>query len=190
MKTALSRLSKVSVIPIPVNLGQPSLGLAKAPPALLDNGLVSMLGDIGWRWKQLPSVISDVNYGRDASMTMYETNELNAKNCQQVGKCCEVIMHSVTAECTPDNFPLILGGDHCIAIGTIPAIKAARPNTAVIWVDAHGDINTPATSQSGNMHGMPVAFLLGYVTITTTSSCFTPSSRCSRCFPLRLTLAV
>ena len=57
----------------------------------------------------------------------------------------------------------MIGGDHSIALGTISGVTSARPNTGVIWVDAHADINTPRTSGSGNMHGMPVAFLLGEV---------------------------
>ena len=58
---------------------------------------------------------------------------------------------------------LILGGDHCIPIGTIPGIRKNRPSTGVVWVDAHADINTPTTSLSGNMHGMPLGFLLDLV---------------------------
>jgi arginase len=63
-------------------------------------------------------------------------------------------------------FPLVLGGDHSIAVGTLSAIAAvARPEgkkVGLLWVDAHGDINTPDTSPSGNIHGMPVAALLGF----------------------------
>jgi len=60
--------------------------------------------------------------------------ELNAKNCLHVGMVTELIRDHITPECTPSNFPLILGGDHCISIGTISAIKKARPNAAVVWV--------------------------------------------------------
>eukprot|EP01036_Dinobryon_divergens_P034985 gene34985-45282_t len=90
-----------SVIPIPMNLGQPNLGLDRAPSAIISSGLPRLLGDIG--------------------------------------------------------------GDHCISIGTISAIKRNRKNAGIVWVDAHADINTPATSISGNMHGMPLALLLGLV---------------------------
>src|SRR6202790_4678799 len=58
-------------------------------------------------------------------------------------------------------FPLVLGGDHSIAMGTIAGVARARGKApGVIWVDAHGDINTPLTSPSGNVHGMPVHFAL------------------------------
>lgn len=113
---------------------------------------------------------------------------LKAKNCAHVGRGCRSIRDHVADHCKDHNFPLILGGDHCISIGTISAIKTARPKTGIVWVsptrgattsplmvahasmhrllsqvDAHGDINNPARSVSGNMHGMPVAFLMGLV---------------------------
>ena len=61
------------------------------------------------------------------------------------------------------KFVITLGGDHSIAIGTVTGILRARPDTGIIWVDAHGDINTPATSGSGNLHGMCVSFAMGHV---------------------------
>ena len=63
----------------------------------------------------------------------------------------------------PGRFVLTMGGDHSIALGTVAAACAARPDTRVLWVDAHADANSPGTSPSGNMHGMPLAFLLGLV---------------------------
>ncbi len=61
------------------------------------------------------------------------------------------------------KFVITLGGDHSIAIGTVTGILRARPDTGIVWVDAHGDINTPATSSSGNLHGMCVSFAMGHV---------------------------
>ncbi len=60
------------------------------------------------------------------------------------------------------RFPLVLGGDHSIAIGTIAGVLQHKKNLGVIWFDAHGDINTAETSPSGNIHGMPVAVSLGH----------------------------
>ena len=77
----------------------------------------------------------------------------NAKNCAEVGYVCEKVFHVVKQHAETDNFVLILGGDHCIPIGTIPGLVSARKNTAVVWVDAHADLNIPLTSNSGNMHG-------------------------------------
>ena len=86
---------------------------------------------------------------------------MNVKNCDEVGNVCKSIYQTVS-ECSPSkDLVLIIGGDHSISLGTIPALISKRPSTGVIWVDAHADINTPATSLSGNMHGMPLGLLLG-----------------------------
>jgi arginase len=118
-----------------------------------------VLSDVGWRWKIVPPLIEDVRHGRD--FRSYE--DINAKNCLQVGTVSEIVKNRLVKECEDGCFPLILGGDHCISIGTVSALKTLKKNSAIIWVDAHADINTPTTSLSGNMHGMPVAFLLGLV---------------------------
>lgn len=149
---------KTSIIPIPMNLGQPSIGLDKGPEKLLSGGLKTLLGDLGWRIK-----ISDPLIFTNTKPDPTNYSSINAKNCPEVGKGCEYIYNSVKQEIENDSFPLILGGDHCISIGTVPAIKTFDPNAAVVWVDAHADINTPETSPTGNMHGMPVAFLLGLI---------------------------
>jgi arginase len=96
----------------------------------LDAGLIKLLGGIGWRWKQLTPMTSNDT----SSSTTEDYRHLNAKNCYQVGKVSGMIKKHIETECADDNFPLILGGDHCISIGTISAIKAARPKTAIVWV--------------------------------------------------------
>jgi arginase len=82
--------------------------------------------------------------------------QYNARNIREVGEVCKRIDALVHDHVTQGNFVLVLGGDHCIPIGSIPPILRARPNTGVVWVDAHADINTPEQSHSGNMHGMYV----------------------------------
>ena len=77
-----------------------------------------------------------------------------------VGKGCEMISNAVTEVMNKDQFPLILGGDHSIGAGSLAGVLKARPNTGVIWVDAHADINTPDTSSSRNMHVMPISCLM------------------------------
>ena len=91
-----------------------------------------------------------------------DDNDLSrkAKNSQVVGQGCEMIANLVGDVIDKGQFPLILGGDHSIGAGSLSGILRARPNTGVIWVDAHADINTPDTSGSGNMHGMPISFLI------------------------------
>jgi arginase family enzyme len=116
-----------SIISIPMNLGQPSFGLDLAPSGIIDLGLMKLLGSNGWRLNQLPPVILKTT---DESK-FYN----NAKNCFLVGKSCELINNVVKNECTNGNFQLILGGDHCISIGTIPPIFKNKPNTGVVWVN-------------------------------------------------------
>lgn len=125
---------------------------------LIQNGLFRILGDCGWRVKQLPDV-TNINITPVKADT-----SLNARNVNEVGQVCERVKIQIENELTTsNNFILSLGGDHCIAMGTISGILSKRPNTGIIWVDAHADINTPSTSGSGNMHGMPLGFLLGLV---------------------------
>jgi arginase len=74
--------------------------------------------------------------------------------------CCELRVR-VAEIARADHFPLVLGGDHSIAMGTVAGLFDAWGEVGVLWIDAHGDINTPETTPSGNVHGMPVATLLG-----------------------------
>ena len=90
----------------------------------------------------------------------------NMKKPKAVSAVCQQLSKQVYDHAVAGKFVLTLGGDHSIAIGTISGTaKATRErlgrDIAVIWVDAHADINTPETSDSGNIHGMPVAFLTG-----------------------------
>ena len=123
---------KASLISFPVNLGQPLLGPDRSPQLLKENGLLPILKDLGWNINEAPDVISSF-------LTTSTNNTINdtphAKNCAQVGEICEQIFKQVSEHAADkDNFLLILGGDHCIPIGTIPAIRKHRPSTGVVWV--------------------------------------------------------
>jgi arginase len=75
---------------------------------------------------------------------------------------CKKLKEVTHKSSSEGNFTIILGGDHGLASGSIYGIKEAHPDLKVVWVDAHGDCNTPEASPSGNYHGMPVAHLLGW----------------------------
>ena len=83
-----------------------------------------------------------------------------AKNHQQVGAGAKMLAQKVEETLRKGRFPLILGGDHSIGIGSLAGILRARPNTGVLWIDAHADINVPTISDSGNLHGMPVGLMM------------------------------
>ena len=134
------------------------LGTDRAPSLLRDNGLLSKLSSLNWKVHQAPNIVSS-----HFKHSIEDDKRYKANNCAQVGDICHKISLQVAEYSAKNEFLLILGGDHCIPIGTIPGIRKHRPNTGVIWVDAHADINVPSTSLSGNMHGMPVGFLLGLV---------------------------
>ena len=153
-----------SLISVPISLGQPFLGTDHSPRLLKENGLLQILGDLDWRVQELPDVqgSEDKNINKDTSSAGTLT-DVNAKNCNQVGATCKTVYETVYKEALSENFVLVLGGDHCIPIGTISGIVKARPNTGVVWVDAHADLNTPESSGSGNMHGMPLGFLMDLV---------------------------
>jgi len=96
--------------------------------------------------------------------------QVNAKFLPLISAVCREVAVQVEGVLESGGFPLVLGGDHSIAIGTISGIsnyarrknpEAESPRVGVIWFDAHGDINTPESSPSGNVHGMPVSALLG-----------------------------
>ena len=131
-KFASTLNKKASLISFPVNLGQPLLGPDRSPQLLKENGLLPILKDLGWSVNEAPDVISSF-------LTTSTNNTINdtphAKNCAQVGEICEQIFKQVSEDAADkDNFLLILGGDHCIPIGTIPAIRKHRPSTGVVWV--------------------------------------------------------
>ena len=154
-RRAFSALRQLSVIGAPYSLGQPLVGPDDAPNKLREHGLLRHAADAGWRvhdHRNIECVFHDSS--RDSSSAL-------ANNSELVGQYCQTIRQQLKPIAESDDFILILGGDHSIPMGTLPAIRAARPNTGVVWVDAHSDINTTATSPSGNLHGMTVAVLMG-----------------------------
>jgi len=84
-----------------------------------------------------------------------------AKFDDLIEAACLTLRERVADIARAEHFPLVLGGDHSIAIGSVAGLLDARGDVGVLWIDAHGDINTPQTSPSGNVHGMPVATILG-----------------------------
>jgi len=83
------------------------------------------------------------------------------KYLDEVMLACKRLQQVVTKAMGADEFPLVLGGDHSIAIGTWAGLQSVGRNEGLIWIDAHGDFNTSETSPSGNIHGMPFAALVG-----------------------------
>jgi arginase len=161
---------QVVMIGAPLALGQAHEGVELAPAALRAAGIAQAVRGLGHEWADhgdlpLPSrrtielantVIATAHTpaGRGAALR-YSAEVSQA--CAQIAAATEAV-----ARQGPGTFVLTVGGDHAMALGSVTGIHRARPDMALIWVDSHGDFNTPETSFTGNLHGMPVAALVGY----------------------------
>ena len=151
----------VSVIGAPMTYGQPYVGTDSGPTLLRENGLLKDLSALGWRVEDIPDLdFSSICAEAVKGNTSTHNANTNARNSLQVGAGTKVLADLVESKLKVGRFPLILGGDHSIAIGSLAGILRAKPQTGVIWVDAHADLNIPRVSESGNMHGMPLGLMM------------------------------
>lgn len=145
----------VSIIGAPMTHGQPFIGTDSGPQLLREAGLRQMLTSLGWRVDDVGNLKLPERFD-----SVFYSGEQNAKNSILVGEGAKIIAAEVYKKACECRFPLLLGGDHSVGIGSLAGILKARPNTGVLWIDAHADLNIPDHSPSGNMHGMPVGLLL------------------------------
>lgn len=146
--------SKLTIIGVAIDLGAGTPGVSLGPAAIRYAGVRERLENIGYDVDDLGDIVAI----KPASPIIEGTN---LKNLDEVTRVNTELCHRVDQVMKDGRFPLVLGGDHSIAIGTIAGILQNKANLGVIWFDAHGDINTAETSPSGNIHGMPVAVSLG-----------------------------
>lgn len=154
----ISKPQTVSVIGAPMTFGQPYSGTDRGPQLLRDAGLLENLASIGWRVADKGDL--DFSAIGDSIIKDGYIPSHKAKNSQIVGAGCKLLSDTVIEAVHENTFPLILGGDHSIGTGSVSGLLKSRPNTGIIWVDAHADLNIPDMSESGNMHGMPVGLLM------------------------------
>jgi len=144
----------LSVIGVPIDLGAGTRGVNLGPDAIRYAGLVKRLENIGYDVEDR----CDISVDKRAAVTVEGSN---LKNLNVVADVNSRLCDEVSQVMKEGKFPIVIGGDHSIAIGTISGVLQHKKNLGVIWFDAHGDINTAETTPSGNIHGMPVAVLLG-----------------------------
>lgn len=137
-----------------MDLGQTRRGVDMGPSAIRYAGVNEKLNRLFKEIKDL----GDIPIGRPEVKIDPNTN---LKNLHLVAEKNEILAQKVAQVVDEGSFPLILGGDHSIAIGTLAGLAKQYKNLGVIWFDAHGDLNTVETSPSGNIHGMPLAVSLG-----------------------------
>jgi len=145
---------KMSIIGVPLDHGQSRRGVNMGPSAIRYAGAVDRLEAIGHDVTDEGDIQVDV-----AKST--EVNTSNLKNADEIIKANTNLAQKVEAVVKAGSFPLVLGGDHSIAIGTLAGLASSYNNLGVIWYDAHADMNTSETSPSGNVHGMPLAVCIG-----------------------------
>ncbi len=164
----------VTIVGAPLALGQSLSGVGLAPEALRQAGLAKAITELGYEVTDAGDLTFSAATASEEPARPHPFAPLHpeadgqtavisrVKHAYEVGQACRQIAQEVERCATDQCFTLTLGGDHSIALGSITGVLRARPDTALIWVDAHGDFNTPETSLSGNLHGMPLAALLGY----------------------------
>jgi arginase len=145
----------ISIIGVPMDLGQMRRGVDMGPSAIRYAGVVERLENLGYEMKDL----GDIEIGQ--AERVHNNPETNLRNLKAVAEASGKLASKVGEVISSGDFPLIFGGDHSIAIGTLAGVSAHYENLGVIWYDAHGDLNTGDTSPSGNIHGMPLAVSLG-----------------------------
>ncbi len=157
--------NKLNIIRAPVALGQGLEGVDEGPGLLIQNGLIGTAESLGWTLGRNAEIdIRNLTWNSPAADVPAHQHGTRIKFPKELGDACQDIARLAEVSSKEGAFTLTLGGDHSIAIGSIGGALLSRPDLGVIWVDAHGDFNTPETSPSGNIHGMPLAFLSGLMT--------------------------
>ncbi len=149
----------VGLISVYLDLGAGRRGVDMGPSAIRIAGLVEKLEQLGLTVSEMGAIHArepeDIAVENQRCRYITEVAEVNRAIQTQVERALKIA-----------DFPLILGGDHSLAIGSVSSIanyyRQRQERIGVIWVDAHTDMNTPETTPSGNIHGMPVSVLLGY----------------------------
>lgn len=149
---------QISLIGAPTDVGAGTLGCRLGPGGLRIAGIGAALGKLGHDVRDTGDVTGPQNPWQPPTHGYRHLPEVTSWNL--------AVRDAIAAELADGRLPIMLGGDHCLAVGSISAVaahcRAAGKKLLVLWVDAHADINTNDMTPSGNIHGMPVACLLGY----------------------------
>jgi arginase len=158
MTTILSRNKKIQLVGVPMDLGAGRRGVGMGPSAIRIAGVSAQLRELGYE------VVDD----GDVAVPSPESRDPGHERCRYLNEIyhvCNRLRMRVARSLDAGAVPVVLGGDHSIAIGTVGGIAehyhARGEQVGLIWVDAHADMNTPETSPTGNVHGMPLAVNIG-----------------------------
>ena len=149
----------IHIINVPLDLGASRRGTDAGPSAFRVAGLRKAIRSLGF------SIVKETDVPISSMETLSPGNT-NARFKDEILAACTQVAEHTRGALEAGEWPLVIGGDHSIAMGTVSGVsahlKAMDRKLGVIWFDAHGDMNLPETSPSGNVHGMPLAHLLGY----------------------------
>jgi arginase len=145
----------IAVLGAALDLGQGRRGVDMGPSAIRYAGLVGRLAGLGLGVHDLGTVAED-------PIEALDEGDSRAKYLAQILSVCSEIADSVEGRCRAGELPLVLGGDHSLALGVFGGLARVHGPVATIWFDAHADCNTPETTPSGNVHGMGLSGALGW----------------------------
>jgi arginase len=150
---------KIRIIGVPMDLGQSRRGVDMGPSALRVAGLQA-------RIKQLGHQVEDIGNIQVKQAEEMSYGEKRAKYMQEISETCKDIAATTEKSLSEGFLPVVLGGDHSIAAGVAAGVagfyRKQKRQIGYLWLDAHGDMNTPESSPSGNVHGMPLAAIMGF----------------------------
>jgi arginase len=150
---------KVRIIGVPMDLGQSRRGVDMGPSALRGAGLQTSIKKLGLQVED----IGNLSVKQPEEMPV---GEKRAKYLQEIAETCSDVAAATEKALNEGFLPLVLGGDHSIAAGVAAGVanhfRKEKKQIGYLWLDAHGDMNTPESSPSGNVHGMPLAAIMGY----------------------------
>jgi arginase len=169
---------RVELIGVPIEYGAGRRGVRLGPEALRSADLLARLQLLGYSVRDAGDVPVDV----DAAPSDEPGGPNRPRYVSPIRNACLATADAVEQSLRAGAFPIVMGGDHSLAIGALAGIARVHGPQGVIWIDAHADINTPATSPSGNVHGMSMAVALGDVRSLFDPASFpTPSVEAARC---------
>jgi arginase len=145
----------IAVLGAALDLGQGRRGVDMGPSAIRYAGLVGRLAGLGLGVHDLGTVAED-------PIEALDEGDSRAKYLAQILAVCGEIADRVEGRCRAGELPLVLGGDHSLALGVFGGLARVHGPVATIWFDAHADCNTPETTPSGNVHGMGLSGALGW----------------------------
>jgi arginase len=144
----------VRIIGVPMDLGSNRRGTDMGPSAL-------RAADLAPNLEKLDHSVEDGGNVFAHEPETRSTDEAGMRFVDEIVRTCEAVGRRVRSAKIEDEVPLVVGGDHSLSMGTAAGIATEDTRVGVLWVDAHGDFNTPETTPSGNVHGMPLACMVG-----------------------------